>query len=327
VKLSHRDFRPARRSKYVARLPKRRPTLRIILLGLLGLVVYLKFDAVARLPFWKTFRHPGEWISAQMRQRVPASAPCPVVLDWAHDSSHVNAVCPVAASQCLGAGFPLGSEPAGQVREILGKAEAQWQARAGSGFAAGFARSQDLASAEPRWELERLELRGEAKPLVLEKDPSRSGAAFCAEGRCFDDLQPHPPIASFRSMRVKNLSAPSFDSGLPIASEPAAFFSAANGTGVLPILRGRIVAVPAEGDTAGWIKLHHGRNLFSYYRGLARMGTAVRAGAMLEPGDTLGWIAGDSAAVELRIESGGMALDPLAFLGLPARAEETIHGR
>ncbi|MBW8887154.1 MAG: hypothetical protein JF616_05275 [Fibrobacteres bacterium] len=297
------------------------------MLGLLALVVYLKFDSVARLPFWKTFRHPGEWISTRMRQRTPASAPSPVDLDWAHDSSHVNAVCPVAPSQCLGTGFPLGPEPAGQVREILGKAEAQWQARAGTGFAAGFARSQDLASSEPRWELERLELRGEAKPMVLEKDPSRGGAAFCVNGRCLDDIHPHPPIASFRSMRVKNLPTPSFDPGFPAGASPEALFSAANGTGVLPVLPGRIVAVPAEGDTAGWLKLHHGRNLFSYYRGFARMGTSVRPGAMLEPGDTLGWIGGDSAAVELRIESGGMALDPLAFLGLPARAEENVHGR
>lgn len=327
MKLSHRDFRPARRSKYVARLPKRRPTLRILLLGLLALVVYLKFDAVARLPFWKTFRHPGEWISLQMRQRTPLPPPCPVVLDWAHDSSHVNAVCPVAASQCLGKGFPLGPEPAGQVREILGKAEAQWQARAVAGFAAGFARSQDLASSEPRWELERLELRGDAKPMVLEKDPARGEAGFCANGRCLDDLHPHAPVAGVRSMRVTILPGPSPDSGLPVSAVPAALFSAANGTCVLPILRGRIVAVPAESDTTGWLKLHHGRNLFSYYRGLARMGAAVRAGAMLEPGDTLGWIAGDSAAVELRIEAGGMALDPLAFLGLPARAEETVHGR
>ena len=326
MKLSHRDFRPPRRSKYVARLPKRRPTLRIILLGLLGLVVYLKFDAVARLPFWNTFRHPGEWLATQMRQRTPASAPCPIVLDWAHDSGRVNAVCPVAASLCLGTGLPLGPEPAGQVREILGKAEAQWQAQARAGFAANFARSQDPATAESHWELERLELRGEAKPVVLEKDTTRGGAVFCANGRCFDVLHPRSPLASFRSTRMKRLSPPSSDYGLPIAP-PAALFSAANGTGVLPILRGRVVAIPPEGDTTGWLKLHHGRNLFSYYRGLARVGAGVRVGAMLESGDTLGWLAGDSAALELRIESGGIALDPLAFLELPSRAEEIVHGR
>lgn len=327
MKLSHRDFRPPRRSKYVTRLPHRRPTLRIVLLGLLGLAVYLKFDAVARLPFWKTFRHPGEWVSARLHRQDPAPVPCPVVLDWERDSSRVNAVCPVEASLCLGTGFPLGPEPAGLVREILGKAEAQWQARAVAGFAAGFVRNQDLASTESHWELTRLELRGPAKPLVLERDPSRGAAAFCADGRCLDDLRPRPPLSGIRSTRGRNLAMAPSDPGLPIAPSPAAVFSAANGTGVMPILRGRIVSVPAEGDTSGWLKLHHGRNLFSYYRGFARMGDSVRAGTMVEAGDTLGWLAGDSAVLEFRVESDGMALDPLAFLGLPSGPEGSVHGR
>jgi hypothetical protein len=88
-----------------------------------------------------------------------------------------------------------------------------------------------------------------------------------------------------------------------------------------------VVSVPSQGDTAGWLELHHGRNLFSFYRGLARVGSSVRAGAMVEPGDTLGWMAGDSARLELRIESAGKIVDPLAFLGLPASGEETRHGR
>jgi len=327
VKLSHRDFRPPRRSKYVARLPKRKPTLRIVLLGLLGLAVYLKFDAVARFPFWKSFRHPGEWITAHMPSRTPAFAPSPVVLNWEHDSSRVNAACPVEASLCLGAGFSLGQEPAGQIREILGKAEAQWQSEATAGFSAGFARNQDLATMEPHWVLERLELRGKAKPVVLERDPARGEAVFCANGRCLDELHPRQPLAGIRSTRLQNGHPSSSDSGQPIAVSDTARFPAGNGTGVLPILRGRVVTVPPPGDGSGWLKLHHGRNLFSYYRGIARLGSSVRPGAMVDSADTLGWISGDSASLELRIESAGMPLDPMAFLSRPSGKEESPHGR
>jgi hypothetical protein len=325
VKLSHRDFRPPRRSKYVTRPPKRRPTLRILLLGLLGLAVYLKFDAVARLPFWKTFRHPGEWLSARMHPPAPAPAPSPALLAWESDSSRVKADCPGEASSCLGPGFPLGPEAAGQVREILGKAEAQWETRAQAGFSALFARAPDFPPSEPHWELTRLETRGPGRS-VLEKDPSRGGA-FCAEGRCLDEIRPRAPLSAFASARERSLPVESSDPGLPAAPAPAVRFAAANGAGVVPVLRGRIVALPAAGDTAGWIKVHHGRNLFSYYRGLARLGSSVRAGAMLDPGDTLGWVAGDSAALELRIESDGIALDPLAFLGLPSAPGEPAHVR
>lgn len=327
MKHSHRDFRPPRRSRYVSRPPKRRPTLRILLLGLLGLAVYLKFDAVVRLPFWKSFRNPGAWLSARMHPATLAPSPSPVVLNWDNDSAHVKAACPIQPSLCLGAGFPLGPEPAGQVREILGKAEALWDAHANAGFTATFARSRDLASAESHWDLERLELPGAPRPLRLDRDASRGEAVFCAEGRCLDDLRPRMPLAVFRSTRELRLPAETTDPGLPRESAPAVRFQAANGAGVTPILRGRVIAIPAAGDSLGWLELHHGRNLFSFYRGIARMGASVRAGALVEPGDTLGWIAGDSAAVELRIESGGRPLDPLAFLGLPAAPEEPLHVR
>jgi hypothetical protein len=112
---------------------------------------------------------------------------------------------------------------------------------------------------------------------------------------------------------------------MPVA--PVAGFSAVNGAGVRPILRGQVVSVPPQGDTAGWLELHHGRNLFSFYRGLARLDTSVRAGAIVEPGDTLGWMGGDASRLELRIESAGKSLDPLAFLGLPDFPEENPHGR
>ena len=114
------------------------------------------------------------------------------------------------------------------------------------------------------------------------------------------------------------------DPGLPAWDWPAARFAAPPNALVRPILRGRVVDLPAPGDSAHWLKLHHGRNLFSYYRGVARLDSAVRVGAMLDPGATLGWAAPESAAVDLRLEAEGRPLDPLAFLGLPL---EGAHGR
>lgn len=326
MKFSHRDFRPPRRSKYVGRPTKRWPTLRILLLVLFGLAVYLKFDTVARLPFWKTARHPGAWISARLHPPAPAPLPSPVALAWEPDSNRVKALCPSESAACLDSAFPLGPEPAGQVRAILAKAAARWQVRAAGGFAASFERIREPVSADSGWFLKRLEIRSASRSLVLVSDSSRGGNAFCAEGRCLDDLSPHVPIAAFLSASPALAARESFDPGLPAAEVPEARFSATNGSGVLPILRGQVVSVPSPGDTAGWLELHHGRNLFSFYRGLARLGTSVKAGAMMEPADTLGWISGDSARLELRIESAGKVIDPLAFLGLPA-SEESPHGR
>jgi hypothetical protein len=327
VKFSHRDFRPPRRSKYVGRPIKRWPTLRILLLGLFGLAVYLKFDTVARLPIWKTARHPGAWITTRFHPPAPPPLRSPVVLAWDPDSNRVKADCPAATAACLDAGFPLGPEPAGQVRAALGKAHSRWQTRTEGGFAATFARVAEPGATDTGWSLRRLEIRDTPRDLVLEKDSAAGGNAFCAEGRCLDDMAPHAPLTAYLYARPWPWAMPAFDPGLPLPDAPAARFTAPGGAGVHPILRGQVVSVPPQGDTAGWLELHHGRNLFSYYRGLARLGASVRAGAMLEPGDTLGWMGGDSARLDLRIESAGTALDPLAFLGLPASAEETPHGR
>lgn len=327
MKFSHRDFRPPRRSKYVGRPSKRWPTLRILLLGLFGLAVYLKFDTVARLPIWESVRHPGAWISARLRPPAPPPLRSPVALAWDPDSNRVRAECPAANEACLDAGFPLGREPAGQVRAILGKAASRWQARPAGGFAATFARVADPGATDTGWFLQRLEIRRAPRDLVLEKRADAEGNSFCAEGRCLDDLGPHAPLAAYLDARPWRWAMPAFDPGLPSPDAPAASFAAASGSGVHPILRGQVVSVPPQGDTSGWLGLHHGRNLFSYYRGPARWGASVRAGAMLEAGDTLGWMGGDSARLDLRIESAGKALDPMAFLGLPAPGEEIAHGR
>jgi hypothetical protein len=296
-------------------------------LVLFGLAVYLKFDTVARLPIWESARHPGAWLSARLHPPALPPLPSPVLLAWEPDSNRVKAECPGPAGACLDSTFPLGSEPAGQLRALLGKTASRWQAHAADGFAATFARVADPAAADTGWLLQRLEIRATPRDLVLDKDTARGGNSFCSEGRCLDDIDPHVPLTAFFSARASLTPAVAIDPGLPAPEAPAARFSAAAGAGVLPILRGQVVSVPSQGDTAGWLELHHGRNLFSFYRGLARVGSSVRAGAMVEPGDTLGWMAGDSARLELRIESAGKIVDPLAFLGLPASGEETWHGR
>ena len=45
MSLSRRDFRPSKRTRFVAGPPRRKPVLRILLLAGFGALVYLKFDS------------------------------------------------------------------------------------------------------------------------------------------------------------------------------------------------------------------------------------------------------------------------------------------
>ena len=59
MKLSHRDFRPAKRSRFVGLPPHRRPALRILLLGAFGILVYYKFDDFLASRAIKALKNPS----------------------------------------------------------------------------------------------------------------------------------------------------------------------------------------------------------------------------------------------------------------------------
>jgi hypothetical protein len=56
---------------------------------------------------------------------------------------------------------------------------------------------------------------------------------------------------------------------------------------VHPVLPGRILEVPQGPD--GWLKVHHGGTLFSYYSGLARLRPGLVTGLRVDTEDTLGF--------------------------------------
>lgn len=80
MKLSHRDFRPQRRSKYVVQPPKRRPTLRILLLAVFATLVYLKFDSFVSSKVFQTLAHPKVLVQKIFnRGEVQAAETSPIV--------------------------------------------------------------------------------------------------------------------------------------------------------------------------------------------------------------------------------------------------------
>jgi hypothetical protein len=329
VRLSHRDFRPPRRSKYVLRPPKRRPTLRILLLLAIGLAVYLEFDKLARAPVWRRIGNPRHWLEAvrnEVAARPAVEIPSPVRLAWEPDSSALVADCP-AATACLDARFPLGAAAAGEIRELLGKVKAQWDEQPEAGFTAAFSRIRSFVGAEPGLELVRLEFRG-SPALVLDRRRAESGSVFCAARKCLDQREPMSPLEAYSALLRKTSAPDPLAAGLPSPPAPCLGFACPAGANVRAVLRGRVISIPVPGDSSSWLKLHHGGNLFSYYRGLSVVDSAVRVGAMVPAGGLLGRMAdgGGDAALDLRIESQMKPIDPLAFLGLPDAKAEAPDG-
>lgn len=344
MKLSHRDFRPQRRLKYVAHPPKRRPTLRILLLATIGLAVYLKYDTVVTSRTLQNIRKNSEEFFAGLVNKGPAphsASTTDTGLRWSRDSVSLEAVCTSPkVDSCLERWQGLGKETVGTLSAYLRKATAQWDADAGGGFLARFRRvpneSDPLApgNAGTLLEMNRLEIRGAKGTLVLERIPEKN--ALCAEGRCLDELTPSAPFANFRQAAIQ------VHSDAQEARIPEAAFIPLGDAAAGPVLRGRVVELstptnsviapvgstipgatpPVPGPTVStgtWIKIYHGRNIFSYYRGFAELHAGLRPGLVVNTGDTLGMVPGkgDSLGVlELRIEQDGLMVDPYAFLGL-----------
>lgn len=344
MKLSHRDFRPQRRLKYVAPPPKRRPTLRILLLAVIGLAVYLKYDTVVTSQTFQNLRKNTEELVADLVKKVPAAHSTSTTdtgLRWSVDSTSLEAVCTSPkADSCLEQWHGLGKETVGTLNAYLRKAIAQWDADAGGGFLARFRRvpneSDPLApgNAGTLLEIDRLELRSAKGTVVLERIPEKN--ALCAEGRCLDELNPRAPFANFRQAAIP------IHSDAQEARIPEAAFIPLGDAAAGPVLRGRVIelSIPADSvitpvgsanpgaippvpgpsvSTGTWIKIYHGRNIFSFYRGFAELHAGLRPGSVVNTGDTLGMVPGkgDSLGVlELRIEQDGLMVDPYAFLGL-----------
>ncbi|GEM_PF-2297176 len=324
MKLTHRDFRPLRRSKYVAQPLKRRPTLRILLLAVIGVTVYLKYDSVVNSKAFRNLRQPRRILDAMLHQDIPpveASAPGEG-LRWSRDSSEVELACPGARIEaCLDRSNSLGREAVGALRADVEKAQVQWQADATKGVKARFVRVPDAADpltiGASRLELARLEILGTNGSVVLESRPGENGATLCERNRCLDAFQPQPPFARYRETDKTAAEVPGR------RWIPEAGFTSLEGPAAKPILRGRVVEAPANLGPDQWVKIYHGENTFSWYRGFSSLRTGLKPGDLIETQDTLGFVAsqGDSAGtLEVRIEKNGLLVDPRGFLGAASKS-------
>jgi hypothetical protein len=334
VKLAHRDFRPPRRSKYVLKPLKRRPTLRILFLGAIGVAVYWKFDSVVSSPAFQSILKPASLMQSLTRGSDTAAArPSASLAEnraWSRDSGYLEATCDSPRyRECLDAWKGLAGPAKGELRALISKASVQWGLEPDGGFTARYLRVDGVEAGafgnNSGLELSRLDLRTSKGIVSLSRVSGRTG--FCANGKCLDELRPSPPFAEFS--RASASANPEERENRTIE----AMLTPLQSPVFRPVLDGRIVdASPADssGSAAGdnWVKLYHGRNLFSHYRGFSKLRAGLRPGSMVRVRDTLGYVeaAGDSlGALGIRIEKDGLAMDPIAFLGLGA--DSTGAGR
>lgn len=315
MKLLHRDFRPPRRSKYVAQPLKRRPTLRILLLVAIGVAVYWKFDAVVSSQAFQRLLKPSSLFQSFIGSEKPAVfRPSDDLAEnwrWTRDSSYLEAKCDSPDYRvCLETWKEFAGSDLGGLRALIGKAAAQWGIEPTGGFTVRY-RPLDSVQGDAAGALSGLELSGldirTVKGLVsLKRSPGKP--AFCANGKCLDEIHPSPPFSEF--LRASTPDNPDGRENHPTE----AMLTPLQSPVFRPVLDGRIVDASTD-----WVKIYHGRNLFSHYRGFARLRAGLRPGSMVRAGDTLGYVAaaGDSLlALGIHIEKDGLAVDPIAFLGL-----------
>ncbi|MDB5104518.1 MAG: hypothetical protein JWP91_2207 [Fibrobacteres bacterium] len=304
--------------------------MRIILLAAIGMAVYLKYDTVVNSNAFRNLRQPRRLVDAMLHKgQAPAAAPLPVPgIVWALDSALVQADCPDGRNEaCLDAWQSLDKEAIGSLRAALEKAGAQWNADSGTGFKATFRRIPDaldpLANAGTLLQLSRLEIGGSKGPLVLERAPGPGPSPLCAHDRCLDAVHPNAPFSRFRNAGNNRAADPG-------SRVPEASLTSLSGLAAKPILRGRLVEAAAEMAPDRWVKIYHGGNTFSWYRGFATLRPGLKPGSMIETGDTLGLVAakGDTlGTLDIRIEKDGMMVDPFTFLGLQSDSIGTEYAR
>lgn len=356
MRLSHWDFRPRRRKKYVtpgsgdgrSGPPRGRPTLRILLLGAFGVLVYLKYDDFIRSPLIQGLREPEKlWRETVARLRAPEpTAPSAASLPQVSpDSTRWEWRCASRnQDSCVSAFVGLDSAQRGSLRAALLKVRLGFAFPDPSSFAALFhraypplaslGRSDEPALAPADGEtsplrLVGLDLESEERSLRATWLPDSLGHGRWCQGLprsqapaspCLEPALPRPPLRPAPAAALEPVRPPVLAFALP-ARAP-----------VHPVLPGRVVSPGVAG--AGWVKLHHGGGLFSYYSGLDSLRAGLRAGDRVAPEDTLGFAAAaDSARPEgpdgrlrLRIERDGSPVDPMAFLGLAADSAGASHG-
>lgn len=326
--------------------PRKRPTIRILLLAAFGLLVYLKYDAFIQSSLIKSLRQPEQlWKSVASRFRKtpePVSALAgPMV---SSDSTLLQWRCASPGSDsCLDAWSGLDAGNKGLVRALIWKTRLQLDLPEFSSFTTDFRRNPPASpgtdsageipegmgeSPENPLRLHAIRFLAGSRTLRLEsRGDSAGGETWCVapedlgagfKPACLVDPAPKPPLRLFEEPELRQ------------ERPPVLSFHTGSGEAFHPVLPGKVMNLPSgEGD---WLKIYHGQLLFSYYSGYADISRGLRVGALVGIEDTLGFArrtdtsgtAGiaegtpRAGALRLRIEKDGSPVDPLAFLGLEA---------
>lgn len=308
--------------------PRKRPTLRILLLIAFGALVYLKYDAVIQSPWVQGLRHPGGLVDSLVsRFRTPSQRALPGPVPVAGDSLAWTWTCPSPRSDsCLSAWISLGEEEQGQVRATLARGLLKSGLTSADSFAATFARvpnpdegmepptlSAGMDPA-PSGDSATLESAYSAGSSPSGAGPSRlSVLRFSAQGRTFSMRRflrtAQGPVASPQGSWC--LESPAAESGpaaipdclfppqpqpplsaaawsLDPARPPTAFFWSASSQAFHPVLPGKVVEI--RPGPSGWVKIHHGGLLFSSYSGYGGLRAGLAAGMEVGMADTLGMV-------------------------------------
>ena len=322
MKLSHRDFRPQRRSKYVSQPPTRRPTLRILLLAAFGAVVYLKFDSFVSSRIFQVIRNPQLLRQTLARPgRLPEPLPATPAasaasLKWSADSSLVDLDCPSSRIEsCIASVQALGSEAAGQLRALINKGAIRWELVPTKGLSARFRKTEATREDSLGWRVQSVGLSSDKGTVTITAMEPDGIIRYCNSGHCLDESTPAPPFAKYQRL------------DRPLDRPPQWFIRPIGGPFFHSILPGRIVEIFSPTKS---VKIYHGRNIFSIYAGFSELRPNLRPGTMVDMNDTLGSVGrdGDSlGSLGLRIEKDGLFVDPIAFLGNMADTGAVTHGR
>lgn len=386
MRLSHWDFRPKKRRKYVvagsvedrSAPPRKRPTLRILLLAAFGVLVYWKYDSFIRSPLAQTLLHPGIlWQKTAAFLAMPtAPTSAATTAETSPDSLWMRWTCASSKQDsCVDSWTGLEPGEKGRLRSLLWKTRLRGNLPAPDSFSAAYRRNSGVtqgpeASAaegaypDPAsslsWRLEHVKLSAGGRELALAPLIDGAGTeSFClreegsplgSQALCLAGPEPRSPLVQSDPPRLIQ-ERPPVIAFLPAGNRP-----------VHPVLPGKVMDLPpVEG---GWLKLHHGGTLFSFYSGFAMIRPGLQAGSMVDTRDTLGFSGSpDSTAVSavegisigaagtdtgivaaanvaaatangvhaadglhLRIERDGSPVDPMAFLGLDPDSGKVAHG-
>ncbi len=321
MKLSHRDFRPQKRFKYVAQPSKRRPTIRILVLVAFGVLVYLKFDSVFSSKIAQSVLHPGRLFTGlknpsdrlAVTPNVIAgtqTSPNPSLnLRWSTDSLQVDLLCPTDnVKECLRSAQGLDSSLAGNLRGLIHKVALQWNRTPLKGFSVHFISDTASRDTPIRFALQSLEFMSSEGPLILNRKVTGTSNQYCSARSCLDDLTPQLPIWDFHGLQ-STLQHPVGVRYTALA--PSVFH---------PMLAGQVVFIDSQAQR---LKMYHGHNIFSDYAGSIKLSLNLKVGSKVEAQDTLGiaGVEGDSlSGLIFHIEKNGLYLDPRDFIPTPGLA-------